>query len=622
MRALANRKNTYAVSEVISGLLLVLIAVITFTAIYVSLIPSGPEQSNTFEIKAHVTDQGSAVLTHIGGGEITNYKVCVNFPNGSSVNSDIIKEPWKIGEDICPLELINVTNYYLIDETTTLEVEVFIVNEGHGTLIFNGDLTGKIRKSPSIPPEDLPMLITSLQSNSPDEDLICFNYTIEPAINAKTYVYNWKVNSNPIYHLLMAFDTITFGNIKDYSGNGNNGTLHDATWISDAVVGGGMEFDGLGDYITIPYCFENDYIYDITLETWINTTSNNCCLASYGEDKYFEIRIYEGKILLITTADGNTVSLLGEKIINDNQWHHIAVKYDHDSGIGTIIIDGNFDKSETIHNLGDLLGDGTRPNGNIGLGSTSSELETIFSTSFETIEEENKWSENTGRTSAYYWEWYNFDRYASDILTPRTGTYSIGGNGNFDPRYAAFDREPIDISEYSNVKVSLYYSYKYTESSDDVCFYYKDGSNWEPIFEEHDPEIVYGEQADWTYVEADIPDNIDDLYLEFAWSTSEWREYVAIDDLKISGYTETGIDNYTGKIDEFKIYNRALSDEQIYQNYLCTKDGQTDKYVIVSEETILGETWSCIVTPNDSNEDDNFVESNSITLLNYIGGSG
>ena len=75
-----------------------------------------------------------------------------------------------------------------------------------------------------------------------------------------------------------------------------------------------------------------------------------------------------------------------------------------------------------------------------------------------------------------------------------------------------------------------------------------------------------------------------------------------------------------GFIDEFKIYNRVISGEQIYQNYLCTKDGITTRSVIVSDETHVGERWKCTVTPNDGIQDDEEVESNILDIVPYGGG--
>jgi hypothetical protein len=111
------------------------------------------------------------------------------------------------------------------------------------------------------------------------------------------------------------------------------------------------------------------------------------------------------------------------------------------------------------------------------------------------------------------------------------------------------------------------------------------------------------------------------LILEFWWLTSSAREYVAIDDLLITGIPSTGGgNNFSGRIDEFKIYNRALSREQIFQNHLCSYEGFSDIGVIVSDETNLGENWKVVVTPNNSINDDNFIESNNLQIIPYGGG--
>jgi hypothetical protein len=95
---------------------------------------------------------------------------------------------------------------------------------------------------------------------------------------------------------------------------------------------------------------------------------------------------------------------------------------------------------------------------------------------------------------------------------------------------------------------------------------------------------------------------------------------MGIDDLEITGIRLAGEINFTGIVDEVKIYPRVLTPEQLYQNYLCTKDGDSTRSVIVSEEIRLDESWKCLVTPNDGMYDDITTESNILYLINYGGG--
>jgi len=775
------RKNTlledgYAVSEIVGAVILLLIAVVVFATIvmYVFPLPIPPAEPNV-KLTGYVNDNGIAVIEHMGGEPLKDYRIIVSELDGTLISTTTYhnaEDPWKIGECNYPN-----TGSPLLTENDMVRVGIYSTSkDGSEHHVFEGILIGKSRVTP---PPISPMLISSLRTNTIDEDLICYNYTINPTIDASTYIYNWLVNSKSITDILMPFDTSSLVNVKDYSGYGNNGTANGPIWTSDGVVGGAYQFDGVNDHITIPYCFDAPFIDDLTVEGWINTSAQNGIISSYNRNKYWELGITNGKIKLSTTAGDGTKDLTGISNVNDGSWHYIAATYKSFTGESTIYVDGKQDIKISEHAQGELLGTGETPTGWIGTGPEA-ETETIFSTSFETQDEKNSWQEHnetgggggaiawqtvfydnfesdygnwndggtdciryTGGTYAYrdscaidiqdnsgyptsatysdtisahtqqytqmkidfWWRavsmengedfWVNYydgtnsyrlativigtGQYSNDVfyhtvcyvnetnyiftdqavfriqcdasddpddiyldhiyinattdyrleyifdlfdaaeLSPRTGTYSIGGSGDFDPDYAYFNRTGIEISGYKDITLSVWYSYDSTEVDDDFGLYYKDGSNWITIFE-IDPQIGNGNQLEWTNVQLQIPDYLDNLVFQFRWSTSSTSEYVAIDDLEITGIPLGGGYNFSGAIDEFRIYNRALTSEQIYQNYLCTKYGYSDKSVIVSGETYLNNIWSCIVTPNDSINDDAPVESNSLQIISYGGG--
>ncbi|MDP3699015.1 MAG: Ig-like domain-containing protein, partial [Nanoarchaeota archaeon] len=66
---------------------------------------------------------------------------------------------------------------------------------------------------------------------------------------------------------------------------------------------------------------------------------------------------------------------------------------------------------------------------------------------------------------------------------------------------------------------------------------------------------------------------------------------------------------FNGTIDEVMIFNRSLSNEQIYALWR----NQTN--VITAQETILGENWSVHATPNNGTGDGTVVISNNLTIL-------
>ncbi len=83
-----------------------------------------------------------------------------------------------------------------------------------------------------------------------------------------------------------------------------------------------------------------------------------------------------------------------------------------------------------------------------------------------------------------------------------------------------------------------------------------------------------------------------------------------------SGSSE--VRQFNGTIDEVKIYNHSLSASQIYQNYLDTKDGHSNRRTIVSDETAKGDDWTCEITPNDARKDGNTLNSSNLTILNSL----
>jgi hypothetical protein len=84
-----------------------------------------------------------------------------------------------------------------------------------------------------------------------------------------------------------------------------------------------------------------------------------------------------------------------------------------------------------------------------------------------------------------------------------------------------------------------------------------------------------------------------------------------------SGFNPLSIgwfDYFKGIIDEVKIYPKSLSPQQILQRYLETKDGSSSSSTIVLQETNTGDTWKCLVTPNDSHQDGTTKSSNTLTI--------
>ncbi|MCK5789085.1 MAG: LamG domain-containing protein, partial [Chlamydiia bacterium] len=79
------------------------------------------------------------------------------------------------------------------------------------------------------------------------------------------------------------------------------------------------------------------------------------------------------------------------------------------------------------------------------------------------------------------------------------------------------------------------------------------------------------------------------------------------------GAMQTNQYEFNGTLDEFFIFNRTLSAEQINESYLAGLANHSLQK-IVSNETSVGENWSVAVTTNDGYGDGNMVVSNNLFI--------
>ncbi|MDB4303972.1 LamG domain-containing protein, partial [Desulfosarcina sp.] len=85
-------------------------------------------------------------------------------------------------------------------------------------------------------------------------------------------------------------------------------------------------------------------------------------------------------------------------------------------------------------------------------------------------------------------------------------------------------------------------------------------------------------------------------------------------DLAIGSYHDGILWNFNGSIDEVKIYDKALSFNQVQGLFNAGVAG-THLETIVSDETKVGDDWSVAVTPNDLTSDGATTVSENITII-------
>ena len=89
-------------------------------------------------------------------------------------------------------------------------------------------------------------------------------------------------------------------------------------------------------------------------------------------------------------------------------------------------------------------------------------------------------------------------------------------------------------------------------------------------------------------------------------------------DLELAAYTnlaKTTRNVMAGLIDDFRIYDSALSAAQVQKLYDDTKNGYSNSSTITSDETSETDSWICEITPNDATADGTATNSSALTIL-------
>jgi hypothetical protein len=334
--------NTSAVSEIMGGLMLLLVAMLVFVAIYnfIFPLPDSDIRNSNVKISGYVASDGSIILEHLGGEVLTKYKIIVMDENDSIIGSTLYshQNDWfAIGKKIIP------TTMKLKNENDSVHI-LIIDKEESEELVFDGVLFGKPIIA-AINQSEIPTLISSLFTDTSCEDLIFNEYSLKPNIVPKTYIVNWFVNGKSIYEILMTFDTNNSILTKDYSGNNNNGTITGAKWINTDKNNGAIYFDGDEDSITMdaPEVLVNmstsDFTITFLIKSYDTLLNHKVILEGGGLQDFITIFQYDNQIHAGFYVDGVKQAVRTDNITN-HTWYHIAVVWDSSEKQGYIYCDG------------------------------------------------------------------------------------------------------------------------------------------------------------------------------------------------------------------------------------------------------------------------------------------
>jgi len=157
---------------------------------------------------------------------------------------------------------------------------------------------------------------------------------------------------------------------SDFSGNGNDGTLEgNPQWV-DGRHGKALDFDGSNDYVAISnYHYESDNIYTISVSSWIKANSDGI-IASFDRNEYWRFEVggnaaSSGYVGMSFNGDGGQVDGFDSNAqVADGNWHHVVFTFDN--GGAKLYVDGEQENSITS---GSYIGTGGTRYGFIGVGS-------------------------------------------------------------------------------------------------------------------------------------------------------------------------------------------------------------------------------------------------------------
>ena len=125
------------------------------------------------------------------------------------------------------------------------------------------------------------------------------------------------------------------GNIAyDSSFYNNHGTIYGATW-TDGKFGKALSFDGVDDYVEVPYDASLDPSSELTIEHWIyprafatGVTQRIVQRAGGTWGTYLVVDSSELWFYVDTTDDGGSWQRVKYALPSTHQWYHIVGTYD------------------------------------------------------------------------------------------------------------------------------------------------------------------------------------------------------------------------------------------------------------------------------------------------------
>jgi len=402
------------------------------------------------------------------------------------------------------------------------------------------------------------------------------------------------------------------GNVAYDSAGYNDGTIYGAEWTM-GILNGALDFDGTSDYVSVPHDTGLNITGDITISAWVYFTEGGSgqdgtekaivtkCVGSGTTNNPFDFRTNntaEQLMLRLVRADaaGHEV-VYSTDGISLNSWHHVLVRVQ--DKIGDFYVDGtvttkagSFNKTPTGNTQPLLIGrrdDGLYLGGMLddvriyGRALSAGEVEQLYQEGAGPIAH---WKFDEGEGSVAYdsagdndgdiygAQWttgildggLSFDGY-DDCVAIGPGVLPVGRKSIF----AWVKLPPVGQGDGTAYDYFIYYG---KPDIGEVVLYFNNGTEFRWInsnsggFDAR--YTVAMDDDDWHFAGVTYDDSVHRLYLD----GNEVATSAGIDHTTIT--SEEGIGGHLGDsthrswlgiIDNVRIYDRALSAEEVQQLY-------------------------------------------------------
>jgi hypothetical protein len=226
----------------------------------------------------------------------------------SSTQRELYVNGEKMGEDNIEVPFIQPLHLYIGKQRPVA------LDYGHGPLSWNG-LVDEVR-----------IYNTALSPEQIKQDMNAGSTLAVGTTNREAADFDDGEGNPPVAE--WKFDEKTGSTTNDTSGNNNTGTITGATWKSakDCKIGACLEFNG-DDYISCQSSSEITALSAFTVEAWVKTTSTTYNPIISLNNTYYGVHIpwSNGRPLIyLGPSNYRYFSSDTPTTVSDGDWHHIA----------------------------------------------------------------------------------------------------------------------------------------------------------------------------------------------------------------------------------------------------------------------------------------------------------